>query len=99
VAFDVWPRSAARAASKKETTKGDGAAPECGLGEVAGEGTGSGGARSARGEDARQVFDETLSTRARLREAKRKSTREMACSGMIKGSRGMLLARWLGQRD
>jgi hypothetical protein len=58
-----------------------------------------GGARSARGEDARHVFDETLSTRARLREAERKSTREMACSGMIKGSRGMLLARWLGQRD
>jgi hypothetical protein len=56
---------------------------------------------SGRGHqlNARQVFDESLSTRARLREAERKSTREVACSGMIKGSRGMLLARWLGQRD
>jgi hypothetical protein len=45
---------------------------------------------------ARQVFDESLSIRARLREDKRNKTRSMECSGRLKGSRGMSVARGIG---
>jgi hypothetical protein len=47
---------------------------------------------------ARQVFDETTSTRARLRQTERNMKMVMACLGRLNGAQGRLVVRWLGQR-